>query len=110
MTASTGEVFDGHVPDGEFWDRFFPAPAPGEDTVYFDTCFAAPGWCIEEALERGHGDRDWFWVVWWRGRPAVSGWAATVTEAATAAASSTAEPVTHRPGAAALYLTATDET
>lgn len=113
MTEPTMRTDTSHVPDGEFWARFFPTPAPGDDTIYFDACPADPGLHHDDALELpseqghppGHGGR-WFWVVWWRGRPAVSGWAVSDAHAAVDAAATTAAPVTRRPGPAALYLAA----
>lgn len=103
----TGPVAPDDVPDGEFWARFFPALAPGEDTVFYDVTRAPEGLHLRDWQDRDRACRDWFWVVWWRGRPQLHSWADTETDAVhTAVTSTTYGPVIRHPGPAARYLAA----
>lgn len=95
-----------HVPDGEFWARFFPTPTPDDDTVYYDLTAAPTDLDLTWWQERDRAGRAWYWVVWWRGRPAVEGWADTGAEAEHTALNAAHGHYVHHPGPAALYLAA----
>ena len=92
------------IADAAFWARYFPAPVAGDDTVYWDACPAGEDLRLPDWQERDRAGRAWFWVVWWRGRPAVHGWADDAPTAAAAAAETTTAALTRYPGPAAAYL------
>jgi hypothetical protein len=92
------------IPDAAFWARYFPAPVAGDDTVYWDACPTADDLRLTGWQERDRAGQAWFWVVWWRGRHAVHGWADDAPAATAAASTTTTGPLTHHPGPAAAYL------